>query len=98
MIRIVRLVWVSALGLLGADLLVASAIIVSHESRAYVFRWDGATWQRITGFLSGNVYALAVYQGDLVAGGLCTIPGSSTTSLARWDGDAWRSLGVGVDR
>jgi hypothetical protein len=70
-----------------------------------IARWNGSTWSALedrpgTG-LTGQVSALAVFDGALIAGGSFTRAGRvDAWGIARWDGVAWSplsgSLGAGV--
>jgi hypothetical protein len=54
--------------------------------------WDGTSWAPLGTGLSGDVYALADYQGSIVAGGYFDL-GDGYVDLARWDGSAWTAFG-----
>jgi uncharacterized repeat protein (TIGR01451 family) len=61
-------------------------------------RWNGSRWETLdSGFDSGTVYALAVYDGDLIAGGsFGAADGVAVSKIARWDGHDWSPLGSGI--
>lgn len=61
-------------------------------------RWNGSRWEMLdSGFDSGTVYALAVYEGDLiVAGSFSAADGIPVSKIARWDGQEWSPLGTGI--
>ena len=47
---------------------------------------------------SGDVFALAEYEGDLIAAGdFTSIDGVPANNIARWDGEMWHALGGGTD-
>jgi len=70
----------------------------------FVVRWTGSAWVDAVGAgFSGDVFALASYDGDVfMAGAFSSVPnlsGDPTTAanIARWDGAAWQPVGSGLD-
>lgn len=70
-----------------------------------VARWDGTTWENISGTGSGDTWILRTWDPDgdgplgerLVAGGSFTSMGGVNASrIAVWDGVAWSPLGPGL--
>lgn len=65
---------------------------------AAVMVWTGSDWQRLGAAMSGQVFALATFNGSVVAaGGLSEAGGQPVNNIVRWDGVRWVSLGVGVN-
>ncbi|MCB9915595.1 MAG: hypothetical protein H6828_10660, partial [Planctomycetes bacterium] len=69
-----------------------------------VARWDGSSWSGYGDGVSGDVRAIAEYQGQLVvagefyaANGAATGGASVVHSIARWDGTRWQPLGGGLE-
>jgi hypothetical protein len=68
-----------------------------------IAKWNGTTWSALgSGFASGNVNALAVYNdgtGDaLYATGAFTASGVTTVNrLAKWNGTTWTMVGTGLN-
>ncbi len=58
--------------------------------------WDGSAWHAIGTGLSGQVNALAVFNGELYAGGSFTFGTPAIRNIARWNGSAWVRLAQGV--
>lgn len=59
--------------------------------------WNGERWSTVGGAISGDVYALAEFQGDLIAGGdFISFGDSIAFSIATWDGSRWSALGEGL--
>lgn len=59
-----------------------------------VARWDGAGWTPVGGTFTGDIHALASWNGALYAGGDFTdMDGQPITGLARWDGVTWSPVG-----
>lgn len=62
-------------------------------SGSQVVKWNGTAWTPIGFGLSGQVYALAIYNGELIAGGSF----SNRGRVARFTGSEWVALGGGVN-
>jgi hypothetical protein len=59
--------------------------------------FDGAGWHGVGSGITGQVYALAVYNNDLIVGGLFTAAGGiQANNVARWNGVTWSPLGSGT--
>jgi trimeric autotransporter adhesin len=70
----------------------------------YVAMWNGTVWQAITGTgFTGDVFALASYDGKLIAGGAFPAivnPGGGSvaaTNVSQWTGSEWLALGGGAN-
>ncbi len=71
----------------------------STNDAAYVSRWNGTSWEQISGVIEGglSVRSLAVFNDRLLAGGRFTsIAGTPAASIASWDGTSWTSFGGGM--
>ncbi|NBB93567.1 MAG: hypothetical protein GVY32_10415 [Gammaproteobacteria bacterium] len=84
----------------GKSLDIAGGVEVSG-----VARWNGQDWSAMGPLplagISGDVYALEIYQGSLVAAGrFKTASDTTVNGVARWDGSQWQPLsgaqGTGV--
>ncbi|MCA8953721.1 MAG: hypothetical protein KDE27_29690 [Planctomycetes bacterium] len=71
----------------------------------FVVRWNGSAWISMTGSgFTGDVFALAAYDGAPVMGGaFASVPNpaddpTAAANVARWDGAMWHALGAGVDQ
>lgn len=69
----------------------------------FVVRWNGSAWISMTGSgFTGDVFALAAYDGAPVMGGaFAVVPNpaddpTAAANVARWDGAMWRALGGGL--
>ena len=64
-----------------------------------IARYNGTQWQALGAGVSGEVRALAVYNGALIVGGAFTSAGGlvGTRAIARWNGTSWSALGGDID-
>lgn len=75
----------------NGDLVIAGYFdSVNNIAAKNIARWDGSSWSPFSSgltnnLLTGNVYALTVFQGDLYAGGAFTLAGGNPAlNIARW--------------
>ncbi|MFQ5499393.1 MAG: hypothetical protein ACE5FH_06950, partial [Candidatus Zixiibacteriota bacterium] len=84
---------------LFASLLIASLLSSAPLARSGIP--DDQFWEGLLIFdssLSGNVWALTVYNSELIAGGdFITAGGDTVNHIARWDGSNWHPLGLGMN-
>ena len=60
-------------------------------------RWDGLTWQEMSGGVDGPVRSLLVSGTNVFVGGAFSHAGGiEARNVARWDGSSWHALGGGV--
>lgn len=62
-----------------------------------IARWDGSTWHKLGGELSGRIFSLDVARGRpdwplLVGGSALRVDGVSYGALAEWTGTTWRRI------
>ena len=67
-----------------------------------IARWDGSSWQGLSGGVAGVVHSLAVFADGAgqtlhVGGDFVKADGQTAAHLARWDGSAWAEVGGGLD-
>ncbi|MEE8459038.1 MAG: hypothetical protein V3S08_04155 [Phycisphaerales bacterium] len=82
----------------GGDFPTAGGVSIGHG----IARWDGTGWSDVDGGMSGDVFALTVFDDGngpaLYAGGLFGAAGGVTAKrVARWDGTSWSAVGNGVN-
>ncbi|HYD02555.1 MAG TPA: immunoglobulin domain-containing protein, partial [Phycisphaerales bacterium] len=89
-------------GLSDVDLIVGGSFTSAGGLSANrVARWNGSAWSAFGTGASGDVMALAVYNGQIVMGGAFTNAGGQPRNfVARWDpaaGGSWQPLGSGTN-
>jgi hypothetical protein len=94
---------VMALAVSGSDLYVGGAFNNTiggvTVTLNYIGDWNGTSWSAMgSGMNSGQVNALASYNGEVYAGGTFTSAGGITAnSIASWNGAAWSAVGGGMN-
>lgn len=76
--------------------LIAAVDDGSSAAPTRIVSWDGAAWQTL-GSLTGDVNAMAVFNGDLVvAGSFAAVNGVPAANIAQWNGTTWSPFASGV--
>ena len=84
---------VRAITVHGDDLIAGGCFTTANGGPGdHVARWDGTSWSPLGSGLSGDVWALADYEGVLVAGGYFDL-GDGYYDLGAWDGNSWVPFG-----
>jgi hypothetical protein len=70
---------------------------VNGVAATNIAAWDGVVWRPLALGVSGEVRALAIFNGDLVAAGAFLSAGEvPTTYVARWNDTFWSGMGDGM--
>lgn len=89
---------VSAMVMLGTDLIVGGTFQTIGANVQHLAKWNGSVWAPLGAGVDDAVYCLAVYGTDLYAGGdFLNAGGTLVNHIAKWNGSAWSALGSGLD-